>query len=61
VVRKMDKRRRTVVEIRDDLHQELRRIAILNDLKLYALVNGFMEDALIDQEKIKALIKRLKL
>ena len=57
----MDKRRRTVVEIRDDLHQELRRIAILNDLKLYALVNGFMEDALIDQEKIKALIKRLKL
>jgi hypothetical protein len=57
----MDKRRRTVVEIRDDLHQELRRIAILNDLKLYVFTNALVEDALKDQEKIKAVVKRLKL
>lgn len=57
----MDKRRRTVVEIRDDLHQELRRIAILNDLKLYVFTNALVEDALKDQEKIKAIVKRLKL
>ena len=57
----MDKRRRTVVEVRDDLHQELRRIAILNDLKIYVLTNALVEDALKDQEKIKALVKRLKL
>ena len=57
----MDKRRRTVVEIRDDLHQELRRVAILNDLKIYVFTNALVEDALKDQEKIKALVKRLKL
>ena len=57
----MDKRRRTVVEVRDDLHQELRRVAILNDLKIYVLTNALVEDALKDQEKIKALVKRLKL
>ncbi len=57
----MDKHRRTVVEIRDDLHQEVRRIAILNDLKIYVLTNALLEEALRDQEKIKALVKRLKL
>jgi hypothetical protein len=57
----MDKRRRTVVEIRDDLHQELRRVAILNDLKIYVLTNALVEEALKDPEKIKALVKRLKL
>ena len=57
----MDKRRRTVVEVRDDLHQELRRVAILNDLKIYVLTNALVEEALKDQEKIKALVKRLKL
>ena len=57
----MDKTRRTVIEIRADLHQQIRKLAILNDLKIYVLANAIMEDVLSDQEKITALIKRLKL
>lgn len=57
----MDEKRRVVVEIREDLHQALRKIAILNELKLYMLVNGIVEDALNEQERLKNVIKRLKL
>jgi hypothetical protein len=57
----VDKNRRTVIEIRADLHQQIRKLAILNDLKIYVLANAIMEDVLSDQEKITALIKRLKL
>jgi hypothetical protein len=56
----MDKKRRVVVEIRDDLHQELRKTAILNDMKLYSLVNVIIEETLKDQEKLKTLLKKLK-
>ena len=57
----MDKNRRTVIEIRTDLYQQIRKLAILNDLKIYVLANAIIEEALNDQEKTKALIKRLKL
>ena len=57
----MDKKRRTVIEINADLHQQIRKLAILNDLKIYVLANAIIEDALSDQEKIAALIKRLEL
>jgi hypothetical protein len=57
----VDKNRRTVIEIRADLHQQIRKLAILNDLKIYVLANAIIEDVLSDQEKITALIKRLKL
>jgi hypothetical protein len=57
----VDKNRRTVIEIHADLHQQIRKLAILNDLKIYVLANAIIEDALSDQEKITALIKRLKL
>ncbi len=57
----MDKNRRTVIEIRADLHQQIKKLAILNDLKIYVLANAIVEDALSDQEKITALVKRLKL
>ncbi len=50
-----------VVEIREDLHQALRKIAILNELKLYVLANGIVEDALNNQERLKSLIRKLKL
>lgn len=43
------------------MHQQIKKLAILNDLKIYALANAIIEDALSDQEKIAALIKRLKL
>jgi len=57
----VDKNRRTVIEINADLHQQIRKLAILNDLKIYVLANAIIEDALSDQEKIAALIKRLKM
>jgi hypothetical protein len=53
--------RRTVVEVRDDLHRELRKLALLNDLRIYELTNAIIEDFLRDQERVKALIKRLKI
>lgn len=53
--------RRVVVEVRADLHKELRKIAVLNDLKLYTVTNALLEDCLSDEEHIKALLKRLKM
>jgi hypothetical protein len=53
--------RRTVVEVRDDLHREIRKLALLNDLRIYELTNAIIEDFLRDQERVKALIKRLKI
>jgi len=57
----VNKSRRTVVEVRDDLHREIRKLALLNDLRIYELTNAIIEEAIKDQEKIKTLIKRLKL
>ena len=53
--------RKTVVEVRDDLHREVRKLALLNDLRIYVLVNGVLEEFLVDEERVKALIKRLRL
>ena len=57
----MDKNRRTVVEVRDDLHREIRKLALLNDLRIYELTNAILEELLKDQERAGALIKRLRL
>jgi hypothetical protein len=57
----LDKSRRTVVEVRDDLHREVRKLALLNDLRIYELTNAIIEEFLKDQESVKALIKRLRL
>ena len=57
----VDKKRRVLVEIREDLHQELRKTAILNDMKLYVLVNVIVGEMLNDQEKLKTLLKKAKL
>jgi predicted transcriptional regulator len=53
--------RRTVIEVREDLHRELRKLALLNDLRIYVVANAIIEEFLKDQERVKALIKRLKL
>ena len=53
--------RRTVIEVREDLHREIRRLALLNDLCIYQLANAIIEDYLKDGERVKALIKRLRL
>jgi hypothetical protein len=52
--------RRVVVEVREDLHRELRKYALLNDLRIYELTNAIIEEALRDEERVKALIKRLR-
>jgi hypothetical protein len=53
--------RRTVVEVRCDLHRALRKLALLNDLRIYELTNAMIEEFLKDEERVKALIKRLRL
>lgn len=57
----MKKSRRTVVEVRCDLHREIRKLAILNDLRIYVLTSAIIEEFLKDQKRVKALVKRLKL
>ena len=57
----MSKNRRVVVEIREDLHREIRKQAILNDLKIYQLTNAIVEEFLKDEERVRALIKKLKM
>jgi DNA-binding transcriptional MocR family regulator len=53
--------RRTVIEVREDLHREIRRLALLNDLRIYQLANAIIEDFLKDEQRVKTLIKRLRL
>ena len=52
--------RRTVIEVREDLHREVRKLALLNDLKIYQLANAIIEDFLKDEQRVKTLIRRLK-
>jgi hypothetical protein len=52
--------RRVVVEVRSDLHKELRKLAVLNDLKIYVLVNALLEDDIGDEERLRGLLKKLK-
>ena len=56
----MDEHVRKIVEVRADLHQQIRKLALLNDLKIYVLANAVIEDALNDKERVCALIKKLK-
>lgn len=52
--------RRTVIEVREDLHREIRKLALLNDLRIYQLANAIIEEFLKDEQRVKALIKRLR-
>jgi len=56
----LDKSRRAVLEVRDDLHREIRKLALLNDLHIYELTSAIIEEFLDDQEQVKALIRKLK-
>jgi hypothetical protein len=53
--------KRTVVEVREDLHREIRKLALLNDLRIYVVANAIIEDFLKDEERVKTLIRRLRL
>jgi len=57
----VDKHRRTVIEVRADLHKQIRKLALLNDLRIYAVVNALIEETLSDQERVNALLKKLKM
>jgi len=57
----MGKNRRVVLEVNEDLHNEIRKLAFLNNVKIYALTNAVIEDFLKDQDHVKTLIKRLQL
>ncbi|MCW3993633.1 MAG: hypothetical protein NWE85_03590 [Candidatus Bathyarchaeota archaeon] len=57
----MGRSKRTVVEIRDELHREIRKLALLNDLRIYQVANAIIEEFLKDEERVKVLIRRLKL
>ena len=52
--------RRVVVEIQPDLHRELRKLAVLNDLKIYVLTNAMLEGYLADETRVKTLLKQLR-
>jgi hypothetical protein len=57
----VDRSRRTVVEVREDLHREVRKLALLNDLRIYELANTIIEEFLKDGEKTKVMIKRIRM
>jgi tripartite-type tricarboxylate transporter receptor subunit TctC len=52
--------KRVVVEVRRELHKELRKLAVMNDLKVYVVTNAILEDYLSNEELVKNLLKRLK-
>jgi hypothetical protein len=58
---KLSRNRRVVVEVREDLHREIRKQAVLNDVKIYELANAIIEDFLKDEEQTKRLIKKLRI
>jgi collagenase-like PrtC family protease len=52
--------KRVVIEVEVELHKELRKLAVLNDVKIYVLVNALLRDCLSDEERLKMLIRQLK-
>lgn len=57
----MSRNRRVVVEVAEDLHREIRKHAVLNDVKIYELANAIIADFLKDEEQVKRLIRKLRL
>ena len=57
----MSRNRRVVVEVREDLHREIRKHAVLNDVKIYELANAIIGDFLKDEEQLKKLIRKLRI
>lgn len=50
-----------VVEVCDDLYREIRKLVLLNDLRICEVANAVIEEFLKDEERVKVLIRRLKL
>ena len=47
--------------VEEDLHRELRKLDVLNDLKIYVLTNAMLEDYLTDEVRVKALLRQLRM
>ena len=56
----MDKQRRVVVEVSEDVHRELRKLAVLNGLKVYEVTDALLREGLADEERVRSLIKKLQ-
>ncbi len=52
--------KRVVIEVETEVHRELRKLAVLNDVKIYSLANALLKDCLLDEVRLKALIRQLK-
>lgn len=50
-----------MVEVHENLHREIRKIALLNDLRIYELTNAIIVEFLRDQDNVKKLLRKLKL
>jgi hypothetical protein len=57
----LDKTRRAVLEVHEDLHREIRKLALLNDLRIYELTSAILKEFLGNQEQIKTLVRKLKI
>ncbi len=57
----MPKNKRVVIEVSEQVHGELRRLAAFNDLRLYLVADAVLRDVLQDEEHVKAVVRRLKL
>jgi hypothetical protein len=55
------KNKRVVIEVSEQVHGELRRLAAFNDLRLYLVADAVLRDVLQDEEHVKAVVRRLKL
>ena len=49
------------VLLRKDLHGKLKALAAFNDLKIQELTSEILEEALLDEDSVKMIIKRLKI
>jgi len=47
--------------VRRDLHGKLKALAAFNDLKIQELVSEILEKALLDEDSIKMVVKRLRI
>ena len=52
--------KRVVIEVEADMHKELRKLAVLNDMKIYVLANALLNDCISDEERVKGVIRHLK-
>jgi hypothetical protein len=56
----VSRQRRVIVEVTVPIHRELRKLAMLNDLRIYEITNAMLEAYLKDEERVGALVKKLK-